>query len=242
MTDIKDNKKVLFDDFDFVQCSQYKEFNYELEMTNIQKRLYFLMVNSDLVRGKDETLYGWCKRIGLAKSTALGIFSKNNTKMHDSVAQKIADSTGVTKEWVKNGVGEPFNSLKNSNPDTEKKENRLSKAFNIDKDLLEQAFNALDDALQRTNKQMPPKGRSRFISALYDALKQSDDTTNIEILEDCIYTIEEALNLKRQLMSPKSKVRLILAIYGMYSETCAYKDVMQSTIKQLIGSLHESKK
>ncbi|MGB9192293.1 MULTISPECIES: hypothetical protein [unclassified Acinetobacter] len=120
MTENKENKFVRYSDFDFVQCSQYKEFNYEqsevaeIELTDIQKRLYFLMVNSELTRDSNESLYHWCTRLGLSKSTAFGIFSKNNQTMHTSVSKKIANSTGSNFEWVQYGRGEPFEKLQKS--------------------------------------------------------------------------------------------------------------------------------
>lgn len=114
MIEKQENKSVRYFDFDFVLCSQFKEFNCEQgedvknKLTDIQQRLYFLMVNGDLIRDPNESLYHWSARVGLSKSTAFGIFSKNNQTMHTSVSKKIASATGANAEWVQYGRGEPF--------------------------------------------------------------------------------------------------------------------------------------
>lgn len=242
MIDNKEN--ILFRNLNLkrVQFSQFKEFNCEQDLTPLQTRMYYLMINGLLLRGENESLYGWCGRIGLSNSTIFGIFKKNNKNMHLSVARTISNATGARIEWIQKGIGEPFPTQKQADTATQhEKEATPPKAeqkVGINADLLAQAFDALEDALIENNKQMPPKGRARFISALYEALSE-EDGVNMQILSDCIFTAEEALNLKRRAMSPKSKTRLILAIYEMYSDDPAYQDVMQSTIKQLVGTIYE---
>lgn len=108
MIDKKQNNKFRNFDLGSVQTSQFKEFNCENELTPIQVRMYFLMANGSMPRSADESLYGWCGRIGLSNSTIFGIFKKNNKNMHLSVAQKISEATGANIEWVQKGIGEPF--------------------------------------------------------------------------------------------------------------------------------------
>lgn len=108
MVDKTQNKEFRNFDFGTVHTSQFKEFNYEDELTPIQARMYFLMINSSMPRSPDESLYGWCGRIGLSNSTIFGIFKKNNKNMHLSVAQKISEATGANIDWVQKGIGEPF--------------------------------------------------------------------------------------------------------------------------------------
>ena len=74
MIDKKQNKEFRNFDFGTVHTSQFKEFNCEDELTPIQARMYFLMINSSMPRSPDESLYGWCGRIGLSNSTIFGIF------------------------------------------------------------------------------------------------------------------------------------------------------------------------
>lgn len=108
MINKKQNKEFRNFDFGTVHTSQFKEFNCEDELTPIQARMYFLMINSSMPRSPDESLYGWCGRIGLSNSTIFGIFKKNNKNMHLSVAQKISEATGANIDWVQKGIGEPF--------------------------------------------------------------------------------------------------------------------------------------
>lgn len=183
----------------------------------------------------DERPYTWAENKGINKSSFQS--SRNRrTKPLPKTVKLWAELIGCNYGWLNSGIGKPY--TKSNEPESiEIKDEQPISTLN--KDLLIQAFNALETSLKSANKQMPPKGRSRFISALYQALKQNNDKTDIDVLADCIYTIEEALNLKRQLMSSEAKTRLILAIYEMYSYTPAYKDVMQETIKQLIGTIHD---
>ena len=237
MADINKNKFVRFSQFDIAQCSQFKEFNYEQEKTPIQQRLYFLMLNGAQPRGVNESLYGWCIRIGLSKSTAFGIFTKGNQNMHLSVAQTIADATGADIDWIRNGTGTPFP----IDSYDEIIERQIEEAFStetkvLDTSLLQQAFETLDQALSATNKVMAPEGRSKFVATVYASLKEQE-SLNTEVLEDCIYTIEEALKSTRRVMSPKAKTDLILVIYDLYSGEASYKEAMKSTINQLIRSV-----
>lgn len=183
----------------------------------------------------DERPYTWAENKGINKSSFQS--SRNRgTKPLPKTVKLWAELIGCNYEWLNSGVGEPYSNSSNSESIEIKDQQDIS---NLNQDLLIQAFNALESSLVSANKEMPPKGRSRFISALYQALKQTDDSTNIEVLADCIYTIEEALNLKRQIMSSEAKTRLILAVYELYIYNPAYKDVMQSTITQLVGTLYD---
>ena len=207
--------------------TQNKENNTELESNPLKQRIKKLMTEKEL-----EAPYSFAKRVGLSKGTFTGIWIEGRKSLHKSTLDKICEATGANPAWLATGVGEVFSfeSKSNREPITNTQ---------LDAKLLIQAFNALESSLVSANKEMPPKGRSRFISALYQALKQTDDSTNIEVLADCIYTIEEALNLKRQIMSSEAKTRLILAVYELYIYNPAYKDVMQSTITQLVGTLYD---
>ncbi|MCF8999260.1 hypothetical protein [Acinetobacter nectaris] len=242
MIDNEDIKIVPYSDFNCVNCSQFKEFNCEQELTPIQSRLYYLMIFSQQPRGESESLYGWTARLGLSKSTTYGLFTKRNQNMHLSVAQNIAKATGANALWIQKGVGEPFDSIENQEKTNIKEKLPVSEEQNempeMNTDLLTQAFQTLDNALEQTKKVMPPAGRSRFITAVYDSLR-TNDGIDLELLKDSIYTLEEALKLKRQVMSPISKTRLILAIYELYSGNVLYKEAIQHTINQLIGSAYE---
>ena len=59
MIDKKQNNKFRNFDLGSVQTSQFKEFNYENELTPIQVRMYFLMANGSMTRSSDESLYDW---------------------------------------------------------------------------------------------------------------------------------------------------------------------------------------
>ncbi|EOX7485865.1 hypothetical protein ACULUB_001210 [Acinetobacter baumannii] len=245
MTDIKDNKFVRFSDFDIAQGSQFKEFNYEQEKTPIQKRLYFLMLNGKQPRGDKESLYGWCARIGLSKSTAFGIFSKGNQNMHLSVAQTISDATGADVDWIKNGTGVPFpvysmdeiiNKQIEEAIEDQILETNINPEFDgLDTQLLQQAFDTLDKALKVTKRSMSPKAKAKFVVSLYDNLSEPGNA-KIELLQECIETVEQALLDTRRIMSSSAKSELILIIYDLYYGNTAYKEAMKTTLDELIRS------
>ena len=106
----------------------------------------------------------------------------------------------------------------------------------LDTSLLVQAFETLDKALLTTGRVMQPKGRARFVAAVYASLKENEEM-DTQLLEDCIFTIEESLKSTRRTMSSKSKTDLILIIYELYSGNASYKEAMTSTINQLIRSV-----
>lgn len=245
MIDINDNKFVSFSDFDIAQGSQFKEFNYEQEKTPIQKRLYFLMLNGKQPRGAKESLYGWCARIGLSKSTAFGIFSKGNQNMHQSVAQTISYATGADVDWIKNGTGIPFpiysmdeiiNQQIEEAMDQVLESNNINPEFDgLDTQLLQQAFDTLDKALKVTKRNMSPKAKAKFVVSLYDNLSEPRNA-KIELLQECIETIEQALFDTRRIMSSAAKSELILIIYDLYYGNSAYKEAMKTTLDELIRS------
>lgn len=217
-----------------VLISQFKEFNCEEELTPIQTRMYFLMINGSMPRSVDESLYGWCGRLGLSNSTIFGIFKKNNKNMHLSVANKISKATGANIDWIQKGIGEPFETDIKKEPDIS---GVASDAAHIlDAALLQEAFDTLEQALKATGRVMQPKGVSRFVATVYASLKE-DEEMDTEVLQDCILTVEEALKSTRRHMSPKAKTDLILAIYELYSGNASYKEAMTSTINQLIRSV-----
>ena len=249
MTDNKQNLIANFSDFNFDVCSQFKEFNYEHEMTDIQKRMYYLMLNGDRPRGSSESLYGWTTSLGLSRSTAFGFFNKNNKTMHSAVAEKIANATGAYPLWVQNGVGIPFpqpNPIQNTEKYEEVKnifENkRLSmqlldiaplEPHQINQELLEQCFDLTDGVLEATFNTMHADDMSDFIVKLYKTrLEEVNQEFNLneENFMLAIFTIEVALVYTRHTMSPKSKGKLIPEIYQKYHSNPAMK---QATIKQL---------
>ncbi len=251
MTDNKQNLIANFSDFNFDVCSQFKEFNCEHEMTDIQKRMYFLMFNGERPRGEQESLYGWTTSLGLSRSTAFGLFSKNNKTMHTSVAEKIANTTGAYPLWVQNGVGLPFPSTntqqKHQAPDKEQIkaviENKVQSMERLDiapsvpnkinQALLEQCFDLTDGVLESTFSTMRADDKSDYIVKLYktrlDEVKQEFmlDEENFML---AIFTIEVALVYTRHTMSPKSKGQLIPEIYEKYHSNAEMK---QATIQQL---------
>ncbi|HCA5335478.1 TPA: hypothetical protein MW296_000116 [Acinetobacter baumannii] len=244
MADIKDNKFVRFLEFDIAQCSQFKEFNYEQEKTPIQQRLYFLMLNGKKPRGVKESLYGWCARIGLSKSTAFGIFSKGNQNMHMSVAQTISEATGADVDWIRNGTGVPFpvyamDEIINKQIEeatSQILENNFDPEFDgLDTQLLQQAFDTLDKALKVTKRSMSVEAKAKFVVSLYDNLSEPGNA-KIELLQECIETIEQALLDTRRTMSSSSKSELILIIYDLYYGNTAYKEAMKTTLDELIRS------
>ncbi len=234
MIDNENIKVVRYSDFNYVHCSQFKEFNCEQELTPIQSRLYYLMVFGKQPRAENESLYGWTNRLGLPKSTTYGLFTKRNQNMHLSLANKLAEATGANVDWIQKGIGEPFELDIKKEPDIYKTE--LNKKHTLDTALLQQAFETLEQALEATGRIMQPKGVSRFVATVYASLKEDEEMDTV-VLQDCILTVEEALKSTRRNMSSKAKTDLILAIYELYSGNALYKEAMTSTINQLIRSV-----
>ncbi len=243
MADNKENKFVRYSDFSNVHCSQFKEFNCEQELTPIQSRLYYLMVFGKQPRTENESLYGWTNRLGLPKSTTYGLFTKRNQNMHLASANKLAEGTGASVDWIQKGIGEPF--LINHDDETIDRQAEgtydglvvgREVSIELDTSLLIQAFETLDNALKVTGRTMQPAGRARFVATVYASLKENEDM-DTQLLEDCVFTIEESLKSTRRSMSPKSKTDLILIIYELYSGNASYKEAMKSTINNLIRSV-----
>ncbi|MFW1857878.1 hypothetical protein [Acinetobacter defluvii] len=246
MIDNKENLIANFADFNFDACSQFKEFNYEHEMTDIQKRMYYLMLNGSRPRGSNESLYGWTTSLGLSRSTAFGFFSKNNKTMHSAVAEKIANATGAYPLWIQNGVGVPFPQAAQQNRAEQVKGAFTDKIQSmplldiaplqpneINKELLEQCFDLTDGVLEATFNSMRADDMSDFIIKLYKTrLEEVNQEFNLneENFMLAIFTIEVALVYTRHTMSPKSKAQLIPEIYEKYDSNTAMK---QATIKQL---------
>lgn len=183
-----------------------------------------------------ERPYSWAENRGINKSSFQSAKNRG-TKPLPKTIKLWAERIGCNYEWLNNGVGEPYTKESNSLNDPKEKTS-VEQEPNLNKDLLIQAFNALESSLQHANKEMEPKGRARFISALYEGLRK-DDGIDIHVLSDCIYTIEEALVLRRQLMSSKAKAQLILSIYKLYICNTSDSEVIQSTIKQLVGNFYD---
>lgn len=214
--------------------------NSELHNNPLKERIKKLMTEKEL-----DTPYSFATRVGLSKGTFTGIWVDGRKSLHKSTLDKICSVTGANPAWLTTGIGEPFDNLENKEKISIKEEvSRLEEKNEMPEmntDLLTQAFQTLDNALEQTKKVMPPAGRSRFITAVYDSLR-TNDGIDLELLKDSIYTLEEALKLKRQFMTPVSKTRLILAIYELYSGDALYKEAIQHTINQLIGSAYEGSK
>lgn len=244
MYENKVNLLVRYSDFNFDDCSQFKEFKCEQEMTDIQKRMYFLMVHSNLQRGANEALYSWAGRAGLSRSTAFGIFTKGNAAMHGSVASKIANSTGANEEWVQYGVGEPFiieDSIKHSNLESTIESEiieteGLAITTEIDKDKLIQAFDTTEQALIEQHKTMKPASKAEFIVMLYTALADSKTKFNKNLLNTAIYLVENELSVQRRNMSHEKKTLLIIAIYTLYIDNASNVEALELSIKNLIRS------
>lgn len=255
MTENKEDKLVRYSDFDFVQCSQYKEFNYEqrqdmkyveLGMSAIKHRLYFLMLHSRAQRSENESLYHWTNRLGLSKSTAFGIFSKENNSMHRSVAEKISNATGADVDWIQFGTGEPFN-LKDSNSlsvmDNDESKllspaddiKKTNVPLSIDKHLLTQSIETAEKALEVTNSSMTPENKAEFIATLF--FNDNLNNINEELLKACISLIEKALKETRRMLSPKPKSELIIVIYNFYYDKPWTQEHLKSALDQLIRSV-----
>lgn len=241
MVDNNDINILRNSNFNCAEFSQFKEFNCEEDLTPIQSRMYFLMLNGLMPRGISESLYGWCGRLGLSNSTVFGIFKKNNKNMHLSVAEKIAKATGANVEWLQHGTGEPIKTWTSEDIlqrqiDEAFEQDEPNLVSELDTSLLKQAFDTLEQALETTGRVMQPKGVSRFVATVYASLKEDEEMDTV-VLQDCILTVEEALKAKRRTMSSKAKTDLILAIYELYSGNALYKEAMTSTINQLIRSV-----
>ncbi|CAM4383980.1 hypothetical protein [Acinetobacter pragensis] len=237
MIDKKEFKLVRFFGFDFAQCSQFKEFNYEQEKTPIQARLYFLMCNGQLLRGQKESLYGWTGRIGLSKSTAFGIFSKGNLNMHLSVAQKIAEATGANVEWIQHGIGEPFplDAETAQHAVTADHSDKTDVPLSIDQQLLTQAIETAEKALVIAKGTMTPDDKAEFIATLF--LNDNLSNINEELLKACISLIEKALKETRRTLSPEPKSELIIVIYNFYYDKPWTEEHLKSALDQLIRSV-----
>ncbi|RSN77928.1 hypothetical protein [Acinetobacter haemolyticus] len=235
MADNKENIFVRYLDFNFAECSQFKEFNYEQEMTPIQKRMYFLMLHSNMPRGESESLYGWAGRIGLSRSTVFGIFSKDNAKMHNSVAHKISEATGANEQWIQSGVGEAFDKTKKESNVIQSE--GLQITTEIDRDKLQQAFETTDQALKEQHKTMQPKPKAEFIVMLYTALIDSaTQSFDKNLLNTAIYLVENELSTQRRSMSHDKKTLLIIAIYTLYIDSASNIEALELSIKNLIRS------
>ncbi|MNG43634.1 hypothetical protein D3C78_16710 [compost metagenome] len=244
MIENKENKFVRYSDFDFVQCSQYKEFNceqrqdmkyVELGMSAIKHRLYFLMLHSLAERSANESLYHWTNRLGLSKSTAFGIFSKENNSMHRSVAEKISSATGADIDWVQFGTGEAFPEQKIKLESIVEENTNSNIAPSIDKKLLTQAIETAEQALIIANGSMTPEKKAEFISTLY--FNENVNDVSEKLLKACISLIEKALKDTRRTMSPEPKSELILVIYNFYSDKPWTEEHLKSALDQLIRSV-----
>ena len=250
MTDNKKNIYLRNLGVSYDEISQFSEFNCEEELTEIQARMYYLMIHGSFLRGEKEKLYGWCSRIGLSNSTTFGIFKKNNKTMHSSVAEKIAGVTGAYPAWVQHGIGIPFPSSSFQQSVEVANSQQIKTAFEdkhpmelleviplesheINKELLEQCFDLTDGVLEATFSSMRADDKSDYIVKLYETRL---DEVNQEFKLDkenfmlAIFTIEVALFYTRHTMTPKSKAQLIPDIYEKYHSNPAMK---QATIKQL---------
>lgn len=215
MIDKKQNKEFRNSDLNNVKFSQFKEFNCEEELTPIQTRMYFLMINGSMPRSVDESLYGWCGRLGLSNSTIFGIFKKNNKNMHLSVAQKIAVATGANAEWVQHGIGEPFKEVKSLQKVEQSTKKYIIEAVrikpkqaeNLDssvklafktvlepqqpednqdlRKLLTACYESTEGALYATYRMMDPDDKSEFILKFYKALL-AEENISLDIDEDTL--------------------------------------------------------
>lgn len=257
MIDKKQNIEFRNFDFGTVQTSQFKEFNYEDELTPIQARMYFLMINSSMPRSPDESLYGWCGRIGLSNSTIFGIFKKNNKNMHLSVAQKISEATGANIDWVQKGVGEPFgndevkDSVTAQSPvDYEYQSNTTHYATRVEapkaqlksavpvslnKYLLTQSIETAEKALEIAKGTMTPENKAEFISTLY--FNQNICDNDEKLFKACVTLIEKALKETRRILSPEPKTELIIVIYNFYYDKEWTEEHLKSALDQLIRSV-----
>jgi hypothetical protein len=254
MIDRKQNNKFRNFDLGSVQTSQFKEFNYENELTPIQARMYFLMANGSMPRSADESLYGWCGRIGLSNSTIFGIFKKNNKNMHLSVAQKISEATGANIEWVQKGIGEPFNETEDDVISPNHKSNEYNgntlnyitginapnerKPYvpkSISKELLTQSIETAEQALEIANGTMTPEKKAEFISTLY--FNQNICDNDEKLFKACVTLIEKALRETRRILSPEPKSELIIVIYNFYYDKKWTEEHLKSALDQLIRSV-----
>lgn len=244
MAENKENKFVRYSDFNFVQCSQYKEFNYEqrqdmkyveLGMSAIKHRLYFLMLHSLAKRSENESLYHWTNRLGLSKSTAFGIFSKENNSMHRSVAEKISNVTGADIDWIQFGKGEAFPEKKEQPLPSPDQNLKSDVPKSIDKYLLTQSIETAEKALAIAKGTMTPENKAEFISTLYF----NDNVNNVseELLKACIRLIEQALKETRRTLSPEPKSELIIVIYNFYYDKPWTEEHLKSALDQLIRSV-----
>lgn len=235
MIDNKSFKLVRYSDYNYEDCTQFKEFNYEQELTPIQSRLYYLMVFGKQPRMQSESLYGWGNRIELPKSTTYGIFTKGNQNMHLAVAEKIAEATGANALWIKDGIGEAFTLSENleqpiastqsvqptDKPATiQKKGLTLSTSINLEK--LQEVFETTEEILRTQNRTMPALARGEFTVMLYKMfIDETAEPFNAELLQHSTYAVEDMLEKQRLTMSLEKKTLLIVAIYTMYIDTPA---------------------
>jgi len=239
------------------RISQFKELNCEDELTPIQHRMYFLMANGFMPRSADESLYGWCGRIGLSNSTIFGIFKKNNKNMHLSVAQKISEATGANVEWIQKGIGEPFGKDEIEEPVTapspvdyeyqsnsvdfttgvEAPKAQLKPAVpvSLNKYLLTQSIETAEKALEIANGTMTPENKAEFISTLYFNQNLSDNDE--KLFKACVTLIEKALKETRRVLSPEPKTELIIVIYNFYYDKPWTEEHLKSALDQLIRSV-----
>lgn len=228
------------------------ENNSELD-NPLKERIKALMTVNELTHP-----YSFATRVGLSKGTFTGIWKEGRQALHKGTINKICAVTGADPEWLITGIGVPFpiyNYDEIINRQIEEAcqgiidetapvefEGDIPIGFyedvsvELDSSLLIQAFETLDKALLTTGRVMQPKGRARFVAAVYASLKESEEM-DTQLLEDCIFTIEEALKSTRRIMSPKAKTDLILIIYELYSGDASYKEAMISTINNLIRSV-----
>lgn len=240
MTDKKEVNIVRNYTFNPELYSQFSDFNYEQERTPIQERLYFLMLHGKLIRGQHEKLYSWADRIGLSKSTTFGLLKKGNLSMHQSVAQKISESTGANVDWVQNGIGQPFDNItsKTTCPKSATIEvEGLTITTSLDQEKLQQAFETTETALERQQRNMQPHPKADFIIMLYTALIDPETQSfNDTLLRTTIYTVENELEKQRRTMSPNKKTLLIMAIYTLYSGDTSNLEAIKETTIELIRS------
>lgn len=249
--------------------SQFKEFNCEDDLTPIVQRMYYLMVEGNLPRGENESLYGWCGRLGLSNSTIFGIFKKHNKYMHLSVADKISQATGANIEWIQHGTGQPFkanemvqtaNQLKERikmlmTDDEQEHPYKFATRTGLSKGTFTGIWVAGRDTLhQKTidkisnatgcNATWLATGHGKPFSYTFeDAVVKNNDDLAIDksLLLQAIKTAEQALEITEATMPPALKAEFICTLYFSEQHNKAGEELLSNCVLLIEQALLETR-
>ncbi len=116
----------------------------------------------------EERPYSWCARVGITKGSFQSAYNRRSRPL-DQTINKWADKIGIDSEWLKTGVGDPYDPspqpLNQAMPDTD----------GIDTTVMIEALTIVEDYLTQHDKRMDSDKKAELIVHIYDLLCKSPD-------------------------------------------------------------------